>query len=118
MKFLFYSVIVLFPAANSLAQAPIRDTSKTTLQNASIADDTGSITIRGRRGECYYYIDGIKVRDSANRSKTSLQEIGIIIGGIPVTYGDGIESTIGNGKAPVTKTSRKTMDKVENMATQ
>lgn len=118
MKFLVYFVTVLVPAANSLAQAPIPDTSKTAVPNASIAADTNYITIRGRRGDCYYYIDGIKVRGSANLPKKSIEEVTVITGGVPVDYGDLKGSIIRISKTPAPETSRKTMNKVENMATE
>lgn len=52
----------------------------------------GEITIRSCRSEnCYYYIDGIKVR--LNEATDNIEEVTVITGGIPVNYGD-INSSI------------------------
>lgn len=53
-------------------------------------ENTGSgLSIRGARGgSTYYYIDGIKVRGSANLPKSALQEVTVLTGGIPANYGD------------------------------
>lgn len=71
MKLLFYTCLFLFPAAPTLAQTPVPD----------------SLIVRGGT---IYCIDGIKVRESAKLTGTIVREedITVIIGGLPVNYGD------------------------------
>ena len=53
-------------------------------------DGNGAITsVRGSRSSAtYYYIDGIKVRGSSNIPKSAIQEVSVITGGLPASYGD------------------------------
>lgn len=52
-------------------------------------ESSGAISVRGSRSDAtYYYIDGIKVRGSANLPKSALQEVSVITGGVPANYGD------------------------------
>lgn len=54
-----------------------------------VVDDGGGLSVRGSRSEnTYYYIDGIKVRGSTNLPKSALQEVTVITGGLPASYGD------------------------------
>ncbi len=73
MKLFLFSSLFLFAANHSPAQAPVSDT----LENINI------------RGNCIYYIDGIMVRSSNEEwEKSGIEDIEIITGGIPGTYGD------------------------------
>jgi len=57
------------------------------VSTAGTAD--GGISIRGARtGGSFVYIDGIKVRGSTNLPKAALQEVSVIVGGLPANYGD------------------------------
>ena len=50
---------------------------------------SGELSVRGARGGAsYFYIDGIKVRGSANLPKAALEEVQVLTGGIPANYGD------------------------------
>ncbi len=53
-------------------------------------DGNGAISsVRGSRSDAtYYYIDGIKVRGSSNLPKSAIQEVAVITGGTPASYGD------------------------------
>lgn len=52
-------------------------------------DGSGTINVRGQRGDAnYYYIDGIKVRGSSAIPQGSIEQISVITGGIPAQYGD------------------------------
>ena len=49
----------------------------------------GDVSVRGARAEnTFTYIDGVKVRGSANLPKASLEEVSVITGGIPANFGD------------------------------
>ncbi|WP_343636204.1 hypothetical protein [Fluviicola sp.] len=101
MKSLFYTFLFLFPAVPALAQTPVAD----------------SLIVRG---ETIYYIDGVKVRKSAQLTGTIVKEedITVIIGGLPVNYGDIGSSIIriANTKIPPRKPT--VPDKEQKMATE
>ncbi len=57
------------------------------ISSAGQAD--GDISVRGARSEnTFYYIDGIKVRGEPQLPKSAFEEVSIITGGIPASYGD------------------------------
>ena len=70
-------------AVEQIAQMPGRSA-------GSIAATVGGVsTVRGSRSDnAYYYIDGIKVRGSNNLPRSQSQEVKVITGGVPGTYGD------------------------------
>lgn len=52
-------------------------------------DNDGDISLRGARtANTYYYIDGIKVRGSTNLPKAAIQQVTVMTGGIPASFGD------------------------------
>jgi hypothetical protein len=52
-------------------------------------EGSGEISVRGSRSDAtYFFIDGIKVRGSANLPKAALEEVSVITGGVPANYGD------------------------------
>lgn len=52
-------------------------------------NESGDMSIRGSRSDAsYYYIDGIKVRGSSNLPKSAIEEVSVITGGLPASYGD------------------------------
>ncbi|MDB4104064.1 TonB-dependent receptor plug domain-containing protein [Salibacteraceae bacterium] len=52
-------------------------------------DGTGTLNMRGGRGDAnYYYIDGIKVRGSSAIPQSSIEQVSVITGGLPSQYGD------------------------------
>ncbi len=51
--------------------------------------ETGEMSIRGGRSDAsYFFIDGIKVRGSSNLPKSAIEEVSVIVGGLPANYGD------------------------------
>jgi len=51
--------------------------------------DGGSISIRGQRSEgTVYYIDGMRVLGSTNMPESSIEQVQVILGGVPARYGD------------------------------
>ncbi|NCC73775.1 MAG: TonB-dependent receptor, partial [Sphingobacteriia bacterium] len=51
--------------------------------------DGGSISIRGQREEgTVYYIDGMRVLGSTNMPESSIEQVAVILGGVPARFGD------------------------------
>lgn len=51
--------------------------------------DGGSISIRGQRTDgTVYYIDGMRVLGSANMPESSIEQVQVILGGVPARFGD------------------------------
>lgn len=52
--------------------------------------DNGDMNVRGARDDAnYYYIDGIKVRASANSlPQSAIEQVSVMLGGVPAQYGD------------------------------
>lgn len=74
-----------------IARLPIRDAAgvASTVGGVNTNEGTGGISVRGSRSDAsYYYIDGIKVRGSANLPKSAIEEVSVITGGVPANYGD------------------------------
>lgn len=60
-----------------------------TVGGVNTNEGSGEISVRGARPDgTYFYIDGIKVRGSSNIPKTALEEVSVITGGVPASYGD------------------------------
>ncbi len=60
-----------------------------TVGGVSTAGTGGGISIRGgRTGGDFIYIDGVKVRGSSSLPKSALQEVTVITGGVPASFGD------------------------------
>lgn len=52
-------------------------------------NDDGSYNVRGSRSSSTdTYIDGIRVRGSANLPKAAIEQVNVIVGGLPAEYGD------------------------------
>lgn len=52
-------------------------------------NEDGSYNIRGSRSSSTdTYIDGIRVRGSANLPKAAIEQVNVIVGGLPAEYGD------------------------------
>tara|TARA_B110000305_G_scaffold53902_1_gene59390 strand:+ start:54283 stop:58044 length:3762 start_codon:yes stop_codon:yes gene_type:complete len=74
-----------------IARLPVRSAAAVagTVGGVQTNEGSGAISVRGSRSDAtYYYIDGIKVRGSANLPKSALQEVSVITGGVPANYGD------------------------------
>ena len=102
MKTFLFCSLFFFAATNSMAQTSVSDT---------------TIHVRG---EVYYYIDGITVRGSRDIPEKSVEEVSVIIGGLPVNYGDLNSSIIQVNTAPVPTIPRKVIvsDKEQKLATE
>jgi len=74
-----------------ISRLPIRNAAGVarTVGGVSTNEDNGDINVRGARSDATtFYIDGIKVRGSANLPKSALEEVTVITGGLPASYGD------------------------------
>lgn len=74
-----------------IARLPVRSAAGVASSVGGVNTDEGSgaISVRGSREDgTYFYIDGIKVRGSANLPKSALEEVSVITGGVPANYGD------------------------------
>jgi len=59
-----------------------------TVPGVQVGED-GGMSIRGEKSSAsYYFIDGIKVRGSSNLPKSAIEEVSVITGGVPASYGD------------------------------
>ncbi|MES2799111.1 MAG: carboxypeptidase regulatory-like domain-containing protein [Bacteroidota bacterium] len=74
-----------------ISRMPTRDAAgvANTVGGVNTNEGSGAISIRGSRSDAtYFYIDGIKVRGSANLPKSAIEEVSVITGGLPANYGD------------------------------
>lgn len=54
-----------------------------------VQENADGTSIRGAREEnTFYYIDGIKIRGNTNLPKAAIEEVQVMTGGIPASYGD------------------------------
>ena len=90
-----------------IARLPVRSAAGVaqTVGGVNTNEGSGDISVRGSRSDgTYFYIDGIKVRGSANLPKSALEEVSVITGGVPANYGDvtgGIISVTTRGPSAV-----------------
>ncbi len=53
------------------------------------ADEGGGINVRGGRGEnTTYFVDGVKVFGKPNLPQSAIEQLNVITGGVPASYGD------------------------------
>lgn len=74
-----------------IARLPVRSAAGVagTVGGVGVNEGSGAISVRGSRSDAtYFYIDGIKVRGSANLPKSAIEEVKVITGGLPANYGD------------------------------
>ncbi len=74
-----------------ISRLPVRSAAgvASTVGGVNTNEGSGEISVRGSRSDgTYYYIDGIKVRGSASLPKSALEEVSVITGGVPASYGD------------------------------
>jgi hypothetical protein len=73
-----------------IAQMPGRSAQSIATTVAGVQENRdGQVSIRGAREEnTFYYVDGIKVRGNTNMPKAAIQEVQVMTGGIPASYGD------------------------------
>ncbi len=75
---------------DDIGKMPVRSATAvaSTVAGVSVGED-GGMSIRGSKSEnSYYFIDGIKVRGSSNLPKSAIEEVSVITGGLPASYGD------------------------------
>ena len=78
-------------SAEEIAKMPTRSAAgiASTVGGVSTSGTGGGISIRGgRTGGEFIYIDGVKVRGSSSLPKSALQEVNVITGGVPASFGD------------------------------
>jgi hypothetical protein len=74
-----------------IARLPVRSAAGVagTVGGVNVQEGSDNISVRGSRSDgTYFYIDGIKVRGSANLPKSAIEEVSVITGGLPANYGD------------------------------
>ncbi len=73
-----------------IARMPVRSAQAVAATVGGVnVNETGDMSIRGSRSDgSYFYIDGIKVRGSSNLPKSAIEEVSVITGGLPASYGD------------------------------
>ncbi len=72
-----------------IAQLPARSATGIAATVAGVQTNADGVSIRGAREEnTFYYIDGIKVRGSTNLPQAGIEEVQVMTGGIPASYGD------------------------------
>ncbi|MCE2713472.1 MAG: carboxypeptidase regulatory-like domain-containing protein [Cryomorphaceae bacterium] len=74
-----------------IARLPVRSAAGVaqTVGGVNADEGSGEISVRGSRSDAtYFFIDGIKVRGSANLPKSAIEEVSVITGGVPANYGD------------------------------
>ena len=70
---------------------PTRNVQSVAAQTAGIyqEDEGGALNVRGSRSDAtFYYIDGVKVRASNKLPQSSIEQMTVITGGLPASYGD------------------------------
>jgi len=70
---------------------PTRNVQSVAAQTAGIyqEDEGGDLYVRGSRDDAtFFYIDGVKVRASNKLPQASIEQMTVITGGLPASYGD------------------------------
>ena len=70
---------------------PTRNVQSVAAQTAGIyqEDEGGDLNVRGSRDDqTFFYIDGVKVRASNKLPQASIEQMTVITGGLPASYGD------------------------------
>ena len=72
-----------------IQRMPGRDAVSMAATVGGVQTNQDGVSIRGAREEnTFYFIDGIKVRGSNNLPKAAIEEVQVMTGGIPASYGD------------------------------
>jgi hypothetical protein len=76
--------------SEDISKMPLRSATSVASTVAGVDTDVnGQTSIRGARPEnTYYYIDGVKVIGTSSLPKSAIQEVSVITGGVPASYGD------------------------------
>ena len=76
---------------------PTRDVQSVAAQTAGIyqEDEGGDLNVRGARSDAtFFYIDGVKVRASNKIPQSAIEQMTVITGGLPASYGDAMGGVI------------------------
>lgn len=76
---------------------PTRSVASVAAQTAGVyqEDEGSAINVRGSRSDAtFYYIDGVKVRASSRIPQASIEQMTVITGGLPASYGDAMGGVI------------------------
>ena len=72
-----------------ITKMPGRDANSIAATVGGVQQNGNGTSIRGaREGNTFYYIDCIKVRGNTNLPKAAIEEVNVMTGGIPASYGD------------------------------
>ncbi|MEZ7925001.1 MAG: carboxypeptidase-like regulatory domain-containing protein [Flavobacteriales bacterium] len=81
----------------AITALPTRDVQSVAAQTAGIyqEDEGGALNVRGARSDAtFFYIDGVKVRASNKLPQSSIEQMTVITGGLPASYGDAMGGVI------------------------
>lgn len=74
---------------DDIAKMPGRSANSIAATVGGVQENSSGTSIRGaREGNTFYYIDGIKIRGNTNLPKAAIEEVQVMTGGIPASYGD------------------------------
>ncbi len=71
-----------------ILKLPSRDAAGVQQLTGGASTRGGQTSLRGSRGNALVFIDGVKVRGGANLPQQSVQEVQVILGGVPAMFGD------------------------------
>jgi len=72
-----------------ITKMPGRSANSIAATVGGVQQNGAGTSIRGaREGNTFYYIDGIKIRGNTNLPKAAIEEVQVMTGGIPASYGD------------------------------
>lgn len=74
-----------------IVNLPTRNVASVASQAAGVyqKDEGGGVNIKGsRENGTDYYIDGIRIRGSANLPQSAIEQLTVVTGGLPARYGD------------------------------
>jgi len=72
-----------------ISKMPGRSANSIAATVGGVQQNGNGTSIRGaREGNTFFYIDGIKIRGNTNLPKAAIEEVNVITGGIPASYGD------------------------------
>ncbi|MCG9912262.1 MAG: TonB-dependent receptor [Flavobacteriales bacterium] len=87
-----------------IAKLPSRDAIGVAQVTGGVNSRDGELSLRGSRGDALIFIDGVKTRGRASLPQGAVQEVQIILGGVPADIGDatgGIIQLQTRGVSPV-----------------
>ena len=73
----------------TIQRMPLRTAGGIARATGGVVASSGFSVRGGRSDATIYYIDGIKVRGTANLPKAAMEEVTVMLGGLPASYGAG-----------------------------